>query len=241
MDIPVIGVSPDWDDEKGRVCIQSGYLDAVKRAGGLPLILPLDINAAHAKRIAAAIDGILFTGGGDVSPDLYGEETGPFRIDVCEKRDAAEGLLFAEVVDRAGKPAFGICRGAQLINVMLGGTLYQDLPGQFGGSVGIRHRQEPPYNAPSHKALLTAGGPIRGLLGADTINVNSTHHQGVKKLAARLVCMATAEDGLIEAAYMPGPQFLWAVQWHPERLLGLRVPDCGLALFEAFVKACARR
>jgi len=234
--LPVIGVSAQWDDVKRRQWIHTEYLDSVGRAGGLPFVLPLTTDTEQIRQVCRTVDGVLFTGGEDVFPGFYGEET----VDVCgainNRRDEFETLLFQEAVLNADKPALGICRGIQLINVMLHGTLYQDLPSLFSGKITLGHWQEPPYDKPSHNVEFTADGPLRHLFSLDAACVNSSHHQGIKDLAPDLECMALTGDGLIEAVRMPGRKFVWGVQWHPER-----TPGDGFSpkLFEAFVNACS--
>jgi putative glutamine amidotransferase len=133
------------------------------------------------------------------------------------------------------KPAFGICRGIQFFNAFLGGTLYQDLNTQYKGILPQGHHQKQPYDKSSHNLKIEQGSPLHTLLEADEIAVNSCHHQGVKELSCELVCMATAEDGLVEAVYIPEKKFVWAVQWHPEYSLN---DENSRKLFVAFINAC---
>ena len=131
------------------------------------------------------------------------------------------------------KPVLGICRGIQLINVLLGGTLYQDLPRQHPSDV--THHQRPPYDVPSHTVRLVPGTPLHDLLGRDTLAVNSYHHQAIDRLADGLTAMAYAPDGLVEAVCLPSQRFLWAVQWHPE--FSWRVDAASRAILARFVQA----
>jgi putative glutamine amidotransferase len=235
MNKPLIGLVPLWDKEKDRLWMRPGYMDGIEQAGGLPVMLPLTTDKALLEQISRTVDGLLFTGGVDVCPSLYGEET----MDVCgeifTRRDEMETVLFPFWME-LDKPAFGICRGIQLFNVMLGGTLYQDIGAQFKGVPPLRHQQEKPYDKPSHKVTITPGSPLHALLGADEVAVNSCHHQGIKDLSGELACMAVAEDGLMEAVFMPGKKFVWAVQWHPEYNLNGEISP---KLFSAFVNACS--
>jgi putative glutamine amidotransferase len=146
--------------------------------------------------------------------------------------------VFSLAVTGLDKPAFGICRGIQFFNALLGGTLYQDLGVQYKSAGGppLCHHQEKPYDKSSHTVNIQPGSPLHSLFGEDKIAVNSCHHQGVKELSPELVCMATAEDGLVEAVYMPGRKFAWAVQWHPEYSLNDRYSQ---KLFASFVTACS--
>jgi putative glutamine amidotransferase len=154
----------------------------------------------------------------------------------CPQRDEMEQLLFAEVM-HLGKPIFAICRGIQIVNVFLGGTLIQDIPSQTGSEVA--HSQPPPYSRPSHDITVEPGTPLYELFGRDTLPVNSDHHQCVKDLAPSLAIMARCkDDGLTEAVYMPDKPFVWGVQWHPECALD---DPASHALFKKFVDACMKK
>jgi putative glutamine amidotransferase len=230
---PVIGVMPLWDGEKDSLWMLPGYLEGVVRAGGLPIILPLTGDEETVFQLAGLCAGFLFTGGQDISPECYGAEPLPCCGPVCKDRDAMERALFSAAV-KLNKPALGICRGIQLFNVLLGGTLYQDLPSQLKQSA-VTHSQKPPYHKPAHQISIEQESPLRSLLGTDTLAVNSSHHQGIAELAPELSPMARAEDGLIEAVYMKGRPFVWAVQWHPEMA---PAEESSGKLFRAFADAC---
>jgi putative glutamine amidotransferase len=235
MKRPLIGVVPLWDEKKDSLWMLPGYMDGLALAGALPLMLPLTTGQEALRQLAGLCAGFLFTGGYDIFPGLYGAEVLPSCGPVCEERDAMEKALFSMAVLEQNKSAFGICRGIQLFNVLLGGTLYQDLPSQLAEST-LTHRQKPPYDKPAHRVKISGGSPLRELLGLDTLAVNSSHHQGIAELAPELVPMARAEDGLVEAVRMKDKAFVWAVQWHPEFALA---EESSRKLFSAFVKACA--
>jgi len=234
MNKPLIGVVPLYDAEKESYWMLPDYMKAVEAAGGLPVMLPLTADREAIRSLAETFDGFLFTGGQDVHPDMYGEPKEPFCGEICEERDAMEKELL-ELAIRLDKPVFGICRGFQLINAALGGSLYQDLPTQRPDS-GIVHRQPKPYDRPVHRVVIVKDSPLHRILGTEELMVNSLHHQGVKRLADRLEPLAFAEDGLIEAAHMPDRTFLLAVQWHPE--YSYRADARQLRLFEEFVRHC---
>ncbi len=230
--IPVIGVTPLWDAALESTWMLTEYLEGIKAAGGLPVVLPFGIGPDEIARIVEMCDGFLFTGGQDVAPSVYGAEDltgGTVKPAPC--RDTLESALLPAVLE-ADKPVFGICRGLQFINAALGGTLWQDLPSEHPSE--IVHRQGKPYDFPAHPVVLY--GPLKALLGKVTIPVNTLHHQAVRLLAPSLKPMAITPDGLTEAVYMPGKRFVWAVQWHPE-FLYKKDPD-SLSLFRAFVDAC---
>jgi len=233
MKQPVIGVMPLWDETKDSYWMLPGYFEAVQQAGGLPLMLPLTTDPAQALQLMELCDGFLFTGGHDVSPSLYGEAKREGTI-CCPERDEME-LLFLSLAMQRDLPILGICRGLQLINAALGGTLWQDLPTQRPES--LPHSQKPPYDEPAHRVRLCAGTAMAQLLGEE-ISVNSRHHQAICELAPELRAAAISEDGLIEAFEQPEKRFLWAVQWHPEHMA--RSNPVRQRIFSAFVQACGK-
>lgn len=214
---PIIGVTPLWDAERKSVWMLPDYLDGIRAAGGIPVVLPLEMNEKDADRIVETCDGFLFTGGQDVGS--------------CPERDKLETLLLSKALP-SDKAILGICRGLQFINVFQGGTLWQDLPSQHPSE--IVHRQGKPYGAPTH--TVTLSGDLSALLGKDILEVNTLHHQAAKDLGENLEMMAIAPDGIIEAVQMAGKRFVWAVQWHPEYMF--RTDPDSLAIFLCFVKHC---
>ncbi len=229
---PIIGVTPLWDKEKDSIWMLPNYMNGIRNAGGLPVILPIEADEEEAAQLIGLCDGFLFTGGQDVSPSLYHEEPLEELGVTSPERDAAEKVYLAAAL-ASGKPILGICRGIQFINAFLGGTLYQDLPSQHPSATV--HRQGMPYERPTHGVTIEADSPLYRCLQKDRIEVNSLHHQAVKELAPGLRAMGLSEDGLIEAAYMPDRRFLWAVQWHPEFLY--ETDENSRKIFRAFVEA----
>ncbi len=229
---PIIGVMPLWDDGKESLWMLPGYMDGIGQAGGIPVVFPLSAEERDLEQLAGVCDGFLFTGGHDVSPNIYGEEPMEGVVDICEKRDAMETIVLRSAMN-ADKPVLGICRGIQFINAVLGGTLYQNLPTQ--NPTGINHRQHPPYDLPAHHVAVVKDSPLYEHLKTDQLPVNSYHHQAVKKAAPGLAAMAVSPDGIIEALYKPDRRFLWGVQWHPE--FSFRTDSHSRKIFEAFVAA----
>ena len=230
---PIIGVTPLWDAERKSVWMLPDYLEGIKAAGGIPVVLPIEMSEEDSSRIVETCDGFLFTGGQDVSPELYGMKDTTGTIIPSPERDRVETLLLEKAL-QADKAVLGICRGLQFINVFLGGTLWQDLPSQHPSD--IVHRQGKPYGVPTHKVMLN--GDLKTLLGKDILEVNTLHHQAVKDLADDLIPMAVAPDGLIEAARMTNKRFVWAVQWHPEYMF--KTDRDSLTLFSCFVRQCRK-
>ena len=229
MKKPIIGVLPLFDLKKDSYWMLPAYFQGLIHAGALPVMLPLEV-AEDSERLVQLCDGVLFTGGHDVDPALYGEAVMECCSQLCPARDRLEPAVLCAAMKK-NIPILGICRGLQLINAALGGTLWQDLPTQRPES--RNHRMERPYDRAEHSVTLS--GPLAEAYGADTLGVNSCHHQGIKALAPGLRPMAVAEDGLVEAVYDPDRPFLWAVQWHPEFFDPAKGP--GTVIFRAFVKA----
>ena len=232
MKKPIIGLIPLYDEKKESYWMLPGYMQGIEKAGGIAVMLPLTEDENTLNTLLEKIDGLLLTGGHDVSPSLYGEERLDVCAETCPERDNMEKYIAIAAI-KADKPILGICRGLQLLNALLGGTLYQDLPTQFPSD--ICHRQKPPYDKPAHRVSLEEGTPLYTLFGKASLNVNSCHHQGIKDLAPRLKAMAFAPDGLTEAVYMPDKKFVWAVQWHPE--FAYKTDRDSLEILKRFVKA----
>jgi putative glutamine amidotransferase len=209
-----------------RVTLNTAYVRALERAGLVPLAVPT-ILAPHALIGALqGVAGLVLTGGEDVAPDRYGAVPHPRLGEVDPLRDAAELALIAEA-QRRRIPMLAICRGIQILNVALGGTLYQDLDSERSGA--IRHAGET-----NHSVDIEPGSILERVLGTRRTMVNSRHHQAIRDVAPGLKAVAWAEDGVIEAVEPADPAAAWmlAVQWHPEDLTER-------ALFDGFARAVA--
>lgn len=228
MGKPMIGLIPLVDEGRESYWMLPGYMQGIARTGGIAAMLPLTSEDEDIERIVEKFDGFLFTGGHDVSPGIYSQEKLSICGDLCPERDAMEVKLLRAAL-AADKPVLGICRGLQLMNAALGGTLYQDLVTQFGHETN--HRMAAPYGRAEHPVTFTEALP--GL--PKTVGVNSCHHQGIRDLAPGLEIWASAPDGLVEAIYIPGKRYARAVQWHPEFFpAGDPLSE---AIFEGFVAA----
>ena len=232
MSKPIIGVMPLWDDEKDSIWMLPGYFDGINQAGAIPIMLPFSENEQELDQLIKMCDGFLFTGGHDVSPELYNEKTLDGLVSSCVKRDKMESYILKKAI-QLDKPILGICRGIQFINAALGGTLYQDIPTQY--ETETEHHQNPPYDIPVHKVKVINDSPLYKCLDTELLDVNSYHHQAVKDLAPNLEVMAVSEDGLVEAVYKPDQKFLWAVQWHPE--FSYKTDDNSRKIFKTFIEA----
>ncbi len=228
---PIIGITPLYDKDMDSYWMMPAYIDMVKYAGGIPVILPFTNNLKDVSRIIDKLDGFIITGGPDVNPLIYKEE----KMDVCgENLDIRDELEVAVIIEamKKNKPLLGICRGFQLINAFLGGSLYQDIPSQFESNVN--HRQEKPYSNASHSVKVS--GYLRDITNVDSLMVNSCHHQGIKVLSKELEAVGFSDDGLVEAFVIKDYKFGLGVQWHPEMLNKADNPS--VDIFRSFVDAC---
>ncbi len=230
---PIIGIVASAKDV-GDVSAPTTYTAAIEAAGGVPVILPCGENFDMYEHFVDLCDGFMFTGGCDIRPSRYGEEPLPECGSIQDHRDIIE-LAFFEKAIKTDKPIIAICRGIQLVNVALGGTLFQDIPSQF--QTDILHKQTQERFEPSHSVQVLESTPLYAMTnGKATMMANSFHHQAIKDLGRGLAVMARAEDGIIEAVFMPEKPYVRAYQWHPERLW--QIDANNRAIFTEFVKAC---
>ncbi len=235
MKKPIIGLTPQYDYEKNRIWVGPNYLEAIYAFGGIPIMLPLHTDKESLKTAASVCDGFLFTGGPDISPFRYQEEAIAQCGVVVPERDKMEEDLFSGIID-TDKPVLGICRGMQIMNVFLGGNLYQDLSAQFSPPVQLAHSQTSGNSVLSHYVIIENGSLLHYINPKENIQVNSFHHQAIKDLAPCLKSAGKATDSLIEAIYHPGKKFFLGVQWHPEHLF--KTNEDAANLFKEFIKAC---
>jgi putative glutamine amidotransferase len=245
---PVIGITSstathqNFPNAPHYIGQQYTYFEAVLRAGGLPLMIPIVDDLAVLREYYAQCDGLLISGGNDITPTFYKN-----KIDIAEvpsdgthyERDKQELQLW-QWAESDDKPVLGICRGLQLINVACGGTLYQDIPTELPDAGTHRVKREDStkddYFTILHHLKIKHGSKLAAILHATEIDSNSFHHQAVNKLGKGLEIVAWAEDGVVEGLEMPGKRFVLAVQSHPEALEGKVVKDWQ-KLFAAFVGA----
>jgi len=247
---PLILISPDIESkgkEFGDLSISSSakYEEALLAAGGLPLTMPATVWREVVVECVRRVDGVVLTGGDDVDPRLYANGLPKRALETVEttpdggRRDYRELLLIDEVF-RQHKPLLAICRGQQILNVALGGTLIADIPSQVRSA--IDHRRNDERHEMVHEVRLTPGSILAKITGRQKLGVNSTHHQAVGQVAEPLQVAATSEDGVIEGLELkPGGSrwlpMLLSVQFHPERLRGRYAEH--ESIFRVFVQACA--
>ncbi len=229
---PIIGILAEVDRER-VTRVWNTYIRAIENSGGIPIMLPYVEGDDAIRRFADMCDGFCFTGGVDVNPERYGESVKPECGEIQYERDELEFRVLDKIVGTS-KPILAVCRGAQLINVYFGGSLYQDIPSEI--ETEILHNQAEPRFSPSHSVELIPGTPLAALIGKRRMIANSFHHQAIRELGRGLRVMATASDGIIEGVYSDNPQYVRAYQWHPERLHGQDGDNT--LIFDDFIKAC---
>lgn len=242
MPTPIIGITtrtaPVPPSLLPSVMVQQSYTNAILNAGGVPVLIPSEIKEADWEVLFNRLDGILFTGGGDIATELFNGEIHPAVYGIDPPRDAIE-LGLARYAATDGKPFLGICRGLQVANVALGGTLYTHIPDQLPNSLVHDYPGDdgfPARTALAHLVRIEEDSRIGKILAEPILHVNSLHHQGIKDVASGMKAVAYAPDGLVEAIELPDHPFGIAVQWHPEWLTD---QESIRRLFKAFVDAAA--
>jgi putative glutamine amidotransferase len=232
MAAPIIGITTYGRDERGRYTLPSEYVSAVQRAGAVPLLIPP--VAEHALRYLDLVDGVILAGGGDIFPQHYRGNAHELNYGMDAQRDELELALAREIVQRR-QPTLAICRGMQILNVALGGTLIEHLPAVVGERV--LHRK-PPRDPTPHAVQVKAGSRLAAVTGLTDMEPMSWHHQAIRAIAPGFEIVATAPDGTIEAVEIPGQPWLMAVQWHPE--LTAHEDPSQQRLFDALVSATGK-
>lgn len=243
---PVIGISSYT--ENGSCRVNMTYVNSVRMAGGVPLVIPLTDDDAQIEAVLAAVDGIIMTGGEDFDPlKWFGEEPVRGLGEVVPERDAYDVKLVRAAVAK-GIPVLGICRGEQLLAVAFGGTLWQDIPSQVSSSF-VKHRQSPTTGTVgTHSIRIEKGSLLEQVLGEQQAVVNSFHHQAIKDVPKGLKVVATAADGIIEAVersgriegFQDGGAMILGVQFHPEVITNAGNPEF-LPLFRKLVEEASGR
>lgn len=232
---PLIGITLD-SQKPGEYAVvpwyalRQNYADVISQLGATPIALPHDPDSVHI--YSTLLDGLIITGGGfDIDPSLYGESSVHDTVTLNMSRTQFEWDLCKAMLD-LDKPILGICGGQQLLNVVLGGTLIQDIPTQCPDA--MPHKLPPPFDAPHHTIFIPENTLLRGLTHRDTADVNSVHHQSVKDLGPNVIVNAIAPDGIIEGIESTAHRFALGVQWHPE----YQVDALDTHIYEGFIDAC---
>lgn len=231
---PIIGIGSDVvhvEGERDRAFVYTTYIEAVKRAGAVPVLIPP--QPENAADVVEGLDGVLLAGGEDCDPAEYGEERHP-SCQTMDVRRQKNDISLARAAREHGVPTLGICLGLQVMNVAAGGTLVQDIASAI--ETDIDHASEP-SDRHRHDVLVEQGTTLSRILPSQEYNVNSSHHQAVGRVASGFRVTAHAPDGVVEGLEDPSHPFYVGVQWHPEDMPG---EDSASAIFGAFVEAARR-
>ncbi|NDJ60242.1 MAG: gamma-glutamyl-gamma-aminobutyrate hydrolase family protein [Chloroflexi bacterium] len=234
---PLIGITTSSRIENGKPYnfIYARNAQVIAQAGGLPVLIPTNLGEETLRALYARLDGLLLPGGPDVHPDYYGAERHETTKEIDDNRDALE-LTVARWAVSDDLPVFGICRGQQVFNVALGGSLLQDIPSALGDAVTHRDQSEP-RDKRLHEVAIDGASQLSQIIGATRANVNSIHHQAVGAVAPGVRVAAHSPDGVIEALEVPDRRFALTVQWHPEDLYA--DDPTAQQLFAAFIKSAS--
>jgi len=236
---PIIGCTVYRHQDKAdgalaMMALTTAYIQAIEQAGGIPLLIPLGLTTADLQRVLGLVDGVLLPGGGDIHPSRYHAPANPLIKSIDLERDELE-ILAAQTAVTQQKPLLAICRGHQVLNVALGGTLWADIASQMPDGIEHDFNHKKPRNFPAHTVAIQPDSLLAAQLGTTETAVNSLHHQGIRDLAPDLTAVATSSDGLIEGVEVRGHPFAIGVQWHPEWLVADNPVMPGL--FRGFVTA----
>ncbi len=229
---PIIGITTYARSENREFRIDTDYVDAVRRAGGVPLLVPP--GETHLDQVIALLDGLILSGGGDVNPETYGAEAHAQVAKIDHERDDFE-LAMAKFMLEIDKPMLCVCRGMQVLNIAMGGSLIQHIPDEFDGSLEHRIVDDAlTYGSgpTPHDVTLSADSRLAKMMKNQTVTTVSWHHQSLDKVAPGLEVVAKAADGVIEAVELSGKP-VFAVQWHPE--LSAAEDPAQQNLFDAFI------
>ena len=240
MESPLIGITTRNMEhpELGIPILSSprAYIDSLIRVGAIPMMIPINLPKSSIRTMLSGLDGVVFSGGGDIVPQLFNGKAHNKVYGVDRERDEIEIEMVAQAANME-KPFLAICRGLQLVNIAFGGTLFTHISDQVDTAILHACYPDHPWDHIAHTVKLERESLLGRVIGKDEIEVNSLHHQGVNKVGNGLIVVATAPDGLAEGLELDGHPFGLAVQWHPEM-----IPDSPYSerIFSSFVEAAAK-
>ena len=239
MSFPLIGITSWKSDPFGPLArytynLSENYIRAAQAAGGLPMAIPPLLKENELRVLFERVDGLLLSGGGDLDPACFGEARHRMTAGISAERDRTE-LMLGKWALAENKPILAICRGIQVMNVAMGGTLVQDIGDQISDEIVHRYSDDTPRDFVAHTVRVDAASRLAHILGSTEAGVNSWHHQSCKVPGQGLIYTAWAPDGVVEGLEAPGHRFAVAIQWHPEEMFHNRADM--LALFHALVEA----
>jgi len=231
LDVPLIGITCGEDEL--NFYVRNFYVKVIEAVGGSPVLIPSVRRNCIREKYLKQLDGIILSGGVDVNPIVFGEEPIPGMGEITPARDEFELALTRDFFT-SGKPILAVCRGCQVLNLSLGGSIYQDINSQIVET--IKHNQQAPRDCPTHSIKIFPGTKLNRILTQNQLWVNSFHHQAVKSPAPGLLASASAPDGVVEAVEAEEHPFAIGVQWHPE--CNWQQDLGSFRLFQAFIQAC---
>lgn len=229
---PVIGITASMEIDETKYMVHHHNVKAIKKTGGIPIMLPYLLMEEDVEQIAHQIDGLYATGGYDIDPTLFNEEPHPQLGTIIPDRDAFEIALMKRLLEM-GKPVLGVCRGCQILNIAVGGDMYQDIYTQIDRDL-LQHSQKAPSGHASHFVEVVKGSLLYELTGTDRLKVNSRHHQANRSVPDHFQISGKASDGVIEAIESKAHEFALGLQWHPENMLAVG-DETSLKIFQGFI------
>jgi len=234
---PLIGISASMEIEKTYYMTATDNVEAILAAGGMPMVLPMLEEDKAIDELARRLDGLYLTGGYDIDPTIFGEEPHPKLGTIIPIRDSFEMKMVLKMRELQ-KPILGVCRGCQIMNIAIGGDMYQDIYSQHDQQL-LQHSQNAPKEHRSHFVNVEKDSLLYKLVGKTKLPVNSRHHQANRFVPENFRASGIANDGIVEAIESKNESFFLGVQWHPENLAVKGIEE-GTNIFNGFIEACKR-
>ncbi|WP_087974664.1 gamma-glutamyl-gamma-aminobutyrate hydrolase family protein [Oceanobacillus rekensis] len=232
---PIIGITASMETNRAYYSVANRNVKAIQKAGGIPIILPYLANDQEINQITERIDGLYATGGYDIDPILFNEEPHSKLGTIIPERDQAELAMMKKMLEKE-KPILGVCRGSQILNIAVGGDMYQDIYSQMDKEL-LQHSQKAPFDYCSHFVQVEEGTLLYRLTGKSKFRVNSYHHQANRAVPENFQISGKASDGVIEAIESKNHPFVLGLQWHPEGMVDVK-DDPSLNIYRGFIDAC---